>query len=58
MEEVSKLKFDKVVMASFDIESLFTNIPIDKTIDMICDSIFKENVKKSNFFQDPNSKNY
>ena len=45
VEETSQLKLDKCVMASFDIESLFTNIPIDETINIICDSIF-EKVKK------------
>lgn len=28
-------------IASFDISSLFTNIPLDETIDIICDSIFQ-----------------
>ena len=37
-------------MASFDIESLFTNIPLDETIEIITDSLFKddENVGKFN----------
>ena len=42
-------------MASFDVESLFTNIPIDETINIICNSIFKQekdefkNFSKSQF---------
>jgi hypothetical protein len=30
-------------MASFDIESLFTNIPVDETIDIIIDYFFNDN---------------
>ena len=29
-----------VVMASFDVTSLFTNIPVNETIDIICNSLF------------------
>ena len=36
-------------MASFDVESLFTNIPIDETIDIICDSLFEKAKKVKNF---------
>ena len=42
VNEISEIKFDKCVMASFDIESLFTNIPINETINIICDSLFKK----------------
>ena len=30
------------VLASFDVESLFTNVPLEQTIDLICDEIFKD----------------
>lgn len=31
-----------MVMASFDIESLFTNIPVKETIEYILDTIFND----------------
>ena len=49
VEEISKINCDKCVMASFDIESLFTNIPIDETINIICDSLFKNTKKVKKF---------
>ena len=55
VDEISRLKSDKYVMASFDIESLFTNIPIDETINIICDSIFGK-VKKFKKFSKPQFK--
>ena len=30
-------------MASLDIDSLFTNIPLDETIDICIDSLYKDN---------------
>ena len=36
-------------MASFDVKSLFTNIPLDETINIICDSMFKDNDTHCNF---------
>ena len=43
-DEISK--FDNangLVMASFDIQSLFTNIPLDETINICADSIYANN---------------
>ena len=36
---------EELVMASFDVSSLFTNIPLDETIDLCTDLIFDENDK-------------
>ena len=36
----SSINSDGVVMASFDVTSLFTNIPVDETIEIISDQIF------------------
>ena len=49
VEEISETNFENCIMASFDIESLFTNIPLDETINIICDSLFKENKKFKKF---------
>ena len=40
--DIAELKLDQCVMASFDVVSLFTQIPLDETIDIICDSLFKK----------------
>ena len=45
VKEVTELKLDNFVMASFDVVSLFTQIPLDETIDIICDTLFKKNKK-------------
>ena len=47
--EISNLNIENFVMASFDIESLFTNIPLDETINIICDSLFENKDKFNNF---------
>ena len=47
--EVSNLNLDNFVLASLDIESLFTNIPLDETIDIIGESLFKDSEKFNNF---------
>ena len=36
-------------MCSFDIQSLFTNIPLDKTIDIICNAVFQNTGLFHNF---------
>ena len=36
-------------MVSLDVESLFTNIPLEKTINILCDSIFDNEAKINNF---------
>ena len=41
-------KDPEVFMASLDIESLFTNIPIGETTSVCCDSLFSNDVKVSN----------
>ena len=35
----------RLFMASLDVESLFTNIPLEKTISMCCDSLFCNDAK-------------
>ena len=36
-------------MASLDVESLFTNIPLEETVDICCDSLFEKENKIKNF---------
>ena len=36
-------------MASLDVESLFTNIPLEETINISCDSLFSNEAKIYNF---------
>ena len=43
-DEISKHQnSDNLVMASFDVKSLFTNIPLEETIDIIANSLYSEN---------------
>ena len=43
VKEITSFKSDnKTVMASFDVSSLFTNIPLDETIAIITDTLFSE----------------
>ena len=42
----------KLVMASFDIESLFTNIPLQETIDLCVENLFKYRTHVHNFSKD------
>ena len=35
-------------MTSFDIESLFTNIPLEETINVCVDKLFEKNTKVNN----------
>ena len=49
--EFSKEIADKdpgLFMASLDVESLFTNIPLEETISVCCDSLFSNNAKVNN----------
>ena len=49
--EFSKQIADKdpgLFMASLDVESLFTNIPLKETISVCCDSLFSNNAKVNN----------
>ena len=45
----SNLDSDNVVMASFDINSLFTNVPLDETIDIIINKAFSNAPSFHNF---------
>ena len=47
VQELLNLNFNSssVVMASFDVTSLFTNIPLDKTIDIISNCVFANAVR-------------
>ena len=50
VSEVSDIKPGQYVMASFDVESLFTNIPLDETVSLIANALFeKEDDKFKNF---------
>ena len=40
VNDIKKLNINKKVMASFDVESLFTNIPLNETIDIIINNLF------------------
>ena len=42
----------KLVMASFDMESLFTNIPLQKTIDLCLENLFKDRIHVNNLLKD------
>ena len=49
VSELKNLNFQQFTMASFDIESLFTNIPLDETIQLITEDMFKDAETVSNF---------
>ena len=36
-------------MASLDVESLYNNIPLEKTINISCNSLFPNEAKRNNF---------
>ena len=40
----SDINADNVVMANFEIKSLFTNIPVDETIPIITNYLFRNNI--------------
>ena len=42
----------KLVMASFDIESHFTNIPLQKTIDLCVENLFQDRTHLDNLLKD------
>ena len=42
----------KLLMASFDIESLFTNIPLQETIDLCVENLFKDRTHVDNLSKD------
>jgi len=47
VEELRSFDFKNKFLISFDVESLFTNIPLNETIDIAIDLIFKQNPKFS-----------
>ena len=53
-EEIQKVRHPSLFMVSFDIEGLFTNIPLAETINLAVDAIFKSNpnlkISKKDFF--------
>ena len=42
----------KLVIASFDIESLFTNIPLQETIDLCVGNVFQDRTHVDNLSED------
>ena len=42
IKEINQINLKNKIMASFDIQSLFTNIPLDETIKIIDDELFKD----------------
>ena len=47
-KEICDLRFDNCILASFDIKSLFTNIPLLETIDICINTLFNDvNVVKT-----------
>jgi len=40
VEEIIKGRINNSFLVSFDVQSLFTNIPLEETIDIACDLIF------------------
>ena len=47
LDRISHLKVNNEVVASLDVKSPFTNIPVNFTLDIILHSIFNKEVKKS-----------
>ena len=47
VEEIKEVRIEESFMVSFDVVNLFTNIPLDETIDLAIDRIFKhhKNIK-------------
>ena len=48
----SNFNSDNLIMASFDIKSLFTNIPLDETIDIIVTKLFSNSTHFHGFNSD------
>ncbi len=42
IKEINKLEVNNTVMASFDVEAQLANIPLDETIRIICNELFKD----------------
>ena len=49
-EELQSFDF-KLAMASFDIETLFTNIPLQKTTDLCVENLFKDKTHVDNLLK-------
>ena len=50
-EELQRFDF-KLMMASLDIESVFTNIPLQETIDLCVENLFKDRTHVDNLSKD------
>ena len=48
-KELGNLNIENCVMASFDVKSLFTNIPLKETIDICIENLFKDETTVHNF---------
>jgi len=48
VEEIKQVRHNNSYVVSFDVESLFTNIPLDETINLATDTILKNNNVKFN----------
>ena len=49
VKDIKCINFENKVMASFDVESLFTNIPLNETINIITNGLFKDSTTFMNF---------
>ena len=46
------------MMASFDVESLFTNIPLQETIDLYVENLFQDRTHVDNFSKETHFVSY
>ena len=49
VKEINNIDMSNKVMASFDVQSLFTNIPLNETIDIITNGLFNDSPKFMDF---------
>ena len=52
VSDLKNINLQQFTMCSFDVESLFTNIPLDETIEVIAEDLFKDVEKVNNFNKD------
>lgn len=45
VREIRNINMSNKIMASFDVQSLFTNIPLNKTIEIITKGLYKDSLK-------------
>ena len=45
VQNITNIRSKNKYMVSYDVTSLFTNIPLDETLDIAVDTIFKDNPK-------------